>query len=316
MKAYDFKPLIPPILLTPLRYFAGKTDQQNLNCYLNKGRIPWSKGYGAYKDNYISEALANQEVLSAFSDLNQQKIPLPEQYGYGLDERCVEYPWLIANLPDNCKNILDAGSALNHQHVLSHSKLKEKNLHLVTLSPEDKCYWQSGSSYIYSDLRDLPIKDNYYDVVACISTLEHIGFDNRIYVKRDSESEVMPNSFVQAIQEIYRVLKKNGSLFISVPFGIYRNYGTFQQFDAKLLTFLKNSLGQYTNISESYFKYTSAGWQRSNSDECSDCQYSQLTANLWLEMSETGNLDMSSGSGIESDLAAAARAVACLRITK
>jgi len=32
------------------------------------------------------------------------------------------------------------------------------------------------------------------------------------------------------------VLKPGGSLFLTVPFGIYRHFGTFQQFDRKLLS--------------------------------------------------------------------------------
>ncbi|MEM4396989.1 MAG: class I SAM-dependent methyltransferase, partial [Candidatus Woesearchaeota archaeon] len=52
---------------------------------------------------------------------------------------------------------------------------------------------------IQGDVRNLPFKDNYFDYVVSYGVVEH--FD---------ETE-------KAIDEFYRVLKKKGLLFISVP---------------------------------------------------------------------------------------------------
>ena len=38
-----------------------------------------------------------------------------------------------------------------------------------------------GVSCLYEDLRALPYRASYFDAVACISTLEHVGMDNRLY---------------------------------------------------------------------------------------------------------------------------------------
>jgi ubiquinone/menaquinone biosynthesis C-methylase UbiE len=54
-------------------------------------------------------------------------------------------------------------------------------------------------SYLTADINKLPFKSNYFDTVVCLEVLEHIENDNR------------------AISELFRVLKKNGTLVISVP---------------------------------------------------------------------------------------------------
>src|SRR4030088_2822748 len=55
-------------------------------------------------------------------------------FGYKLDERLVEYPWLFSRLPDGPGALLDAGSVLNHDFILSHSRLQSKNITIMTLA--------------------------------------------------------------------------------------------------------------------------------------------------------------------------------------
>ena len=54
-------------------------------------------------------------------------------------------------------------------------------LHIVTLAPEPHSYPQLGVSYLYADLRELPLADATYDRVVSISTLEHVGMDTSYY---------------------------------------------------------------------------------------------------------------------------------------
>ena len=46
---------------------------------------------------------------------------LPVGHGFRLDERIVEYPWLFSRLPSGAGNLLDAGSVLNYEFLLSQS---------------------------------------------------------------------------------------------------------------------------------------------------------------------------------------------------
>jgi hypothetical protein len=64
--------------------------------------------------------------------------------------------------------MLDAGSSLNHLHVLRRLRPRVERLHVVTLSPEERSFPQLSVSYLYADLRDLPIRDESYDHIACV----------------------------------------------------------------------------------------------------------------------------------------------------
>ena len=143
--------------------------------------VPWSAEYRVRKLDFISQTLGNPALMEKF----RQNSPLPTKYGLGLDERVIEFPWVLARVMDGEEYILDAGSALNHAFFHAHfqqcPEWKKKTLHIMTLSPEGQAFWRSGISYIYDDLRSIPMRDEIYGTVICISTLEHIGFDNSFY---------------------------------------------------------------------------------------------------------------------------------------
>ena len=54
-------------------------------------------------------------------------------------------------------------------------------LHVVTLAPEEEAYPFLDVSYLFADLRRLPLRDETYDRVVSMSTLEHVGMDNSYY---------------------------------------------------------------------------------------------------------------------------------------
>src|SRR5687767_4125179 len=105
--------------------------------------------------------------------------PLPAGYAVGANERAVEVPWLFARRPAG--RMLDAGSALNHAAYLDRLQPLVSELHIVTLTYEGVAYPERGISYAFADLRALPYLDGYFDTVASISTLEHVGMDNTDY---------------------------------------------------------------------------------------------------------------------------------------
>src|ERR1700756_4062168 len=104
---------------------------------------------------------------------------LPPGFGHKLDERLVEYPWLFSRLPDGSGELLDAGSVLNHDFILSHERLVGKKITIMTLAPEGRSFWDRGINYVYGDLRQTYFRDDYFDYIVCVSTLEHIGLDNQ-----------------------------------------------------------------------------------------------------------------------------------------
>jgi SAM-dependent methyltransferase len=284
----------------------GRPPSESLErAYWKKGGIPWSPGYNEAKVRFIRESLSTAEILAQF-----RAGELPKRFGVGFDERCVEYPWLFSQLHGAPESVLDAGSALNHEFILDHPVFRKKQLSIVTLAPEGVCFWQRGISYLYGDLRDLPIRDEYCDTIVCLSTLEHVGCDNSIYRKDGSAREERLGDFVLVMKSLYRVLKPGGSLFLTVPFGVYRYFGAFQQFDRDLLSRAVAAFGEARALSESFYRYDRDGWHTAKAADCAACQYVHWVADVWLSGQWPKPLP------VERDRAAAARAVACVRLTK
>jgi SAM-dependent methyltransferase len=204
------------------------------------GRVPWSRGYNIYKWQLLRQILSDDDLIDRF----RRGESLPPGYGVGVDERCVEYPWLLANLEDCREALLDAGSTLNHDFILDHPLLRKKIIHILTLAPEGNCFWQKSISYLFHDLQEIPMRDDCYDTIVCVSTLEHVGCDNAHYTGGEAARENRPEGFILAMKELYRVLKPGGTLLLTVPFGVYRHFGMFQQFDRDLLSRAVKAFGR------------------------------------------------------------------------
>jgi len=274
--------------------------------YLKQGRIPWSPGYNEAKERFLRHAIGDAQLLQLFGTQGR----LPQGFGFGFDERCVEYPWLLAHLQSGPDILLDAGSALNHAFILDYPVFEKKELHVLTLAPEDNCFWKKGISYLFGDLRDIPVRDAYYDTIVCISTLEHVGCDNTIYTHDEADREQRPTDFIGAMQELSRVLKPGGRLFLTVPYGSYRHYGSFQQFDSQLLSRAIAAFGQASAVRESFYRYTAEGWDLAEEKDCASGEYVEWVAKLWSDGQWPEQLP------VEPDGAAAARGVACVSLTK
>jgi len=259
--------------------------------FVINGKKPWGIGYEGYKKKKITYILKSGDF-----NLNE----LPTGYGLRVDERIVEYPWLLSRLPSKKGILLDAGSVLNFDFILQQNNINTKRVIISTLAPESRCFWQKGISYVYEDLRETCYKDHYFDWIVSLSTIEHIGLDNTmLYTTDNSKNENNPNSYLLAIKEFYRILKPGGVLYISLPFGKRKNHGWLQIFNSKMLDELIDEFSP-TSIIEHHFKYKSDGWQMSSRDESKNATY----------------FDIHKQKTYDSDYAAAARAVVCLELVK
>lgn len=256
------------------------------------GMKPWSRGYEEYKINQIKRTLS-ANLFHADK--------LPPNYGYRLDERIVEYPWFFSRLPINVTGkLLDAGSVLNFDFLLKHEALHAKKVFISTLAPEHICYWREGISYVYEDLRDSCFKDNYFDWIVCLSTIEHIGLDNTmLYTYDKSKNENEGSSCLVAVSEYKRMLKPGGTLYLSFPFGKHKNHGWFQIFDVPMLDQIKEVFGA-SRVKEFYYKYEPAGWKVSSKEESK----------------EATCFDIHAHKSYDKDFAAASRAIACMELIK
>ncbi len=242
-------------------------DNLKATIFRARGRRPGDHGCVAYSRLQMNKLLSQEGTIDFFVPPQ----PLPRGYGIALSERAIEYPWLLARLqPHECK-ILDAGSALNHRDVICHKRFLGRKLTCVTLAPETECYYHQGVAYLFEDLRSLPLKDDSYDAVVCISTLEHIGMDNFRYTGTPSQTSATL-SFLDAVREFNRVLKTGGRLYVTLPYGRYQDKGWLQQFDASLLSRLGDAF-QGNLLEVSYYRYTDSGWDLSDAEQCMDAEY-------------------------------------------
>ncbi len=297
-------PLVQVVLRSRMQSMINNLKNSTLSGYYKvTGCKPWSTGYGSYRNKVIEQSLRSRDIMSAFSGSKR----LPEKYCIGVDERVVELPWVLSRVERGRGALLDAGSTLNQEYLLKLDMFLERPTHIYTLAPESTCVRSEYISYLYGDLRDIPIKDNYYETIVSISVIEHVGFDNSIFTSNDKYVEASDSEYKKVLKELWRVLKPGGELLITLPFGKYQKFDAFQQFDTRLLDELKGEVSADA-AEETYYIYSDNGWQLASALECSDSEYFEYCM-LNREQRESVNL-------FNKDGAAAARAVVCLRWEK
>ncbi len=252
--------------------------------YERSARRPFSLGYSQFRGRYLGAALQDQALLAAL----REGRALPQGYGYRLDARMIEIPWVCARVAAaGPGKLLDAGSSLNYRYVVTAPPLQGQQLHIATLAPERRCYWKNGISYIYGDLRNLTLRDAAFDSVCCISTIEHVGMDNERYAGGAEEAKRGEGAqFLLAIDELRRVLKPGGSLYVTFPFGRYEDHGWFQQFDAALADRLIERFAP-SHLVENVYRYHAEGWQRSERSACADCEFFDVQASKYFKRGST-----------------------------
>jgi len=232
--------------------------------YRLRGKIPWKLGYNEYKWKNIENVLKKEPTLDYF-----RKKKLPMGFGVGIDERIVEYPWIFANLNNNNNNILDAGSVFNFLEILQLDSLKNKKITIFTYYPEIINFNNRRVSYVYGDLRLLPFKNENFEEIVCQSTIEHVGMDNSMYGYKTGNLNKKKNyEYLKVIEELYRVLKRGGTLLLTFPFGKFINYNFFQQFDSEMLDRIEEFLNCKGDLRISFVKYVKGGWNFCEKEEC------------------------------------------------
>jgi SAM-dependent methyltransferase len=213
----------------------------------------------------IAQTLSRDDLGALFA-----KPPLPAGFGVGANERVVEIPWLFAQQPTG--KVLDAGSSLNHVEYLSPLARLVEEIHIVTLVYEGIAFPERGVSYAFSDLRTLPYRDNFFDTVVSISTLEHVGMDNTGYGSQQPRAADPASEVDQAARELTRVLAPGGMLLVSVPYGHPQDHRWLRQFSRADVERLIGAVAP-READVAVYRYGNSGWQVSDLERASDARY-------------------------------------------
>lgn len=191
----------------------------------------------------------------------QQDFPdrciLPEKYGRGLPERVVELLLAKAVYVTNGK-LLDVGHANAmpcHLHLIK-SLPHPRNITGIDIAHpvyNVKEYYQES---VCGDITETGFAAERFDSIWCISALEHFGMDNSGY---NGATEIAENMDALALKEMLRILKKDGALLITVPYGKFENHGWFRNYDARHWEELLSIVRSHTTIKEFYFRHTHGG---------------------------------------------------------
>jgi SAM-dependent methyltransferase len=173
----------------------------------------------------------------------------------GMTERVVEIPWVLSRIHAEPR-VLDVGSTWALPVYLDGLRARGlSGLYGVDLVAKAV----PGVQMAQGDVRALPYASGTFDLILCISTLEHIGLDVSGYGGQ-AQNEVAGD--VLAMREMGRVLAPDGRLLITVPFGRREQLHWLRQYDQPAW----DELLAQTNLETSeaaYYKYGDVrGWRR------------------------------------------------------
>jgi len=163
-------------------------------------------------------------------------------FGCGASERCIETLWAAAHLRAG-ERVLDVGftmSSLDYLGVLLEAKRRlAVTIEAVDIVQPEKVAarypeaWRDevlATPVSIGDLRTMPLEAGGYDLVTCISTIEHIGFDaparegqkgafDRPEDEADAPDARDPDATRAVLAQFHTALQPGGRALISTPMG-------------------------------------------------------------------------------------------------
>jgi O-antigen chain-terminating methyltransferase len=181
----------------------------------------------------------------------------------GVEERFVEIPWVLARYAGEPR-VLDIGYAHAESAYLA-ALVDAAPQEVVGVDPVPARV--DGVRGVEGDLRALPFGDASFDVVCCISTLEHVGRDNRVYGSGAEDDE---HGIPQALRELRRVGRR---ILVTVPTGAEEDHRWFVQHDVATWRRLF-AKAEVQVVEEEVYELGDSGW-RASSDEAAGARYGE-----------------------------------------
>jgi SAM-dependent methyltransferase len=145
------------------------------------------------------------KVAAVFVDYESEHLPP--------NSRVVEDSYVFSKLMGmKDGKAVDVGCVARHNYISPALALSGWDVYGVDIRSE----WQfhhPNFHFLQEDIRHSTLPSNDFDLVTCVSTLEHIGL-----VGYYGNQEEVINGDAQAITQIKRILKPNGILLLTVPY--------------------------------------------------------------------------------------------------
>jgi SAM-dependent methyltransferase len=233
---------------------------------------PWSRRLGQLvyaprlarspetRREFVEEATIERALVSGESLMGQ---------GAGLCERVVEIPWVLRRLPRPLGRLLDVGTAFSptvYRRQLVRLPAAER--HSVDLAEVDL----RGVVAHRADARSLPFDGASFERVICISTLEHIGLDNRRYFAPDGRA-VDESGDVVALREMGRVAGSDGRVLVTVPGGRARTFDWFRQYSSGGWSDVVEQAGLTVETVDYFEQDLQRGWRACSAEELDRREY-------------------------------------------
>ena len=161
-------------------------------------------------------------------------------FGHGRSERCVEGPW-AAHWLRGRNEILDIGFSLSSLDYLALLlEMKRRGARITgadIIRPERVAQrypaeWRAdvlATPYFEGDIRTLDLPEAAFDAVACISTIEHVGFDfasdraDTAFARWEKPGAVPEQRDLNASRDVMAALasalKDDGVAVVTAPMG-------------------------------------------------------------------------------------------------
>jgi len=169
--------------------------------------------------------------------------------------RIVEYPWTLNNFPiASVEKILDIGSCGSQLPV----NLVCLGLAVWVLDVRKYEYADLSKNLhvVVGDIEKTDFQDGFFDVVSAVSTIEHIGLG------RYGDS-IDDGGDKNAVSEIKRIMRSNGVLLVTVPFGKRFTSKRHRVYDKDTLTSL---FAEFKIQEMEFFANTGKLWERTDED--------------------------------------------------
>jgi SAM-dependent methyltransferase len=171
------------------------------------------------------------------------------------DERLIEIPWALSRYRGE-QRVLDIGYA-NADPAYLEALVAAAPGEVVGVDPVPREV--DGLRGVAGDLRALPFENAAFDVAFCISTIEHVGRDNRVY---GADAERDESGIAVALRELGRVSSR---ILLTVPTGASKDHGWFVQFDVSTWRQLFAD-AKLEVVEDEIYELAEDGWRTSNGE--------------------------------------------------